>query len=240
MVACNTSTAVALARPAPPLRPAGTRRDPARRVGGGPVDPQAAGRGDRHAGDDPLPRLFRGDQGREPGRRGLRARDAGARARWSRPASWPGRWPRRPCAEALAPLLGERDARRRVDLPAAARRDDRHAPPRLHPLPAAAAAHRGGRRARASRSSTRPRRPPPRWPSCSASTASRRHPTRRAGDAPPADDRRPARFGELAGRLFGATSRTSPRSTSRWPPDDGRERVAGRPGATTASGRPGS
>ena len=133
-------------RPAAPLRPAGPGRHPAGRVGGGARDPRPAGRGHRDAGHDPLARLLRRDQGREPRGRGLRARDAGARARWSRPASCAGRWPRRPsrCAGAAA-----RRARRgrRVDLPAAARRDDRHAAAGLHPLPAAAPAHRRGRRA---------------------------------------------------------------------------------------------
>ena len=56
------------------------------------------------------------------GRRGGRGRGAGAAARRAR-------------------------RRRRVDLPAARPARDRHAPPRLHALPAAAAAHRGrGRR----------------------------------------------------------------------------------------------
>ena len=51
-------------------------------------------------------------------------------------------------AEALAPLLGDRDRGRRVHLPAAARRRDRHAAARLHALPVAAAAHRRRRRRR--------------------------------------------------------------------------------------------
>ena len=49
-------------------------------VGGGPGHPQPAGRRHRHAGHGPLARLLQGDQGREPGGRGLRARHAGARA----------------------------------------------------------------------------------------------------------------------------------------------------------------
>ena len=133
-------------RAAAPLRPADPRRHPAGRVGGGPRDAQPAGRGHRHAGDDPLARLLRRDQGREPGGRGLRARDAGARAAGRGGRAPRARWPRRPSREALAPLLGERDADGEFDLPAAARRRDRHAAARLHPLPAAAADHRGGRR----------------------------------------------------------------------------------------------
>ena len=49
-------------------------------------------------------------------------------------------------AAGLAPLLGERDTAGRVRLPAAGLGPDRHAAARLHPLPAAAADHRGGRR----------------------------------------------------------------------------------------------
>ncbi len=147
------------------LRPADPRRHPARRVGRGAGDPQPAGRGHRHAGDDPLARLLRGDQGREPGRRGLRARHADARAagRGGRAAGPDRRGGRRRGARAAA-----RRARRgrRVDLPAAARRDDRHAAPRLHPLPAAARRSSPRWSATASRSSIRRRRPRPRWPSC--------------------------------------------------------------------------
>ena len=145
VVACNTSTAVALGRLPPALRPAGPRRDPARRGRGGPGDPQPAGRGDRHAGDDPLARLLRGDQGREPGRRGLRARDAGARAAGrGRPAARAEveatvarRWRR--CSASATPTASS-------IFPRPPGADDRHAAARLHPLPAAAAAHRGGRR----------------------------------------------------------------------------------------------
>ena len=57
------------------------------RLGGRAGDAQPAGRGHRHAGDDPLARLLQRDQGREPGHRGLRARDARRSCRWSRPAS---------------------------------------------------------------------------------------------------------------------------------------------------------
>ena len=100
----------------------------------------------------------------------VRARDARRSCRWSRPASCgpdarrpsPRRWRR--CSAS---------ATRRRFIPAAAGAD-RHAAPRLHALPAAAAAHRGGRR--------RPRRDRrlgdgdgvARSPSCSRSTGSRR------------------------------------------------------------------
>ncbi len=113
--------------------------------------------------------------------------------------------------------------RRRVHLPEARRRLDRHAAARLHALPAAAVGDRGARSASGSRSSTR--RPPrrPRWPSCSASTASRRRarraerrPTRAppATTGPPGGAGRPSivqlttgdpdQFHALAGRLFGS------------------------------------
>ena len=48
--------------------------------------------------------------------------------------------------DALAPLLGDARRGRGVHLPAAGVGADRHAAARLHPLPAAEAAHRGGRR----------------------------------------------------------------------------------------------
>ena len=96
-------------------------------------------------------------------------------------------------AAALAPLLGERDARRRVDLPAAARGVDRHAPAR-----AARTTRSSGRSSRppsgtASRSSTRRRRPRRRSPSCSSSTGSRRRarPAGTAADAGLAGHERP-------------------------------------------------
>ena len=89
VVACNTSTAVALGdfrrrydlpilgvvRPGAVTAALTTRN---RRVGVIATP-----------GDGPLPRLFQRDQGREPGGRGLRARDAGVRARSSRPAGSP-------------------------------------------------------------------------------------------------------------------------------------------------------
>ena len=91
VVACNTSTAVALrdlrarydlpvlgvVRPGAAAAALATRN---RRVG------VIATPGDR-----PLARLLQRDQGREPGGRGLRARDARASCRWSRPGSWPAR-----------------------------------------------------------------------------------------------------------------------------------------------------
>ena len=119
------------------LRPAGPRRHPARGVGSGAGDAEPARRRHRHAGHDPVARLLRGDQGREPGRRGLRARHAGARAarRSGRAGRVDGRGHgrRRP---GTAP--GRTRRGRRVDLPAAARRVDRHAAPGLHPLSAPA------------------------------------------------------------------------------------------------------
>ena len=80
VVACNTSTAVALGdlRRRYDLPVLGVIRPG--RVGRGARDAQPAGRRHRHAGDDPLARLLHRDQGREPRGRGLRARDAGARA----------------------------------------------------------------------------------------------------------------------------------------------------------------
>ena len=202
VVACNTSTAVAIGALPAALRPADPRRHPARRVGRGAGHPQPAGRRHRHAGHDPLARLLQRDQGREPRGRGLRARDADARA------AGRGRRADRAdaeaaVAEALAPLLGERDAAGEFDLPAPARRDDRHAAARLHPLPAAARRSSRPRSATGSRSSTPRRRRRRRWPSCSGSTASRpgsgggapTHLQLTTGDA--------GTFRALAGRLFG-------------------------------------
>ena len=143
---------------------------------------------------------------------------------------------RGPVAEAAVargPRAAARRARRRrrVHLPAAARRADRHAAARLHALPAAAAAHRGARRASRSRSSTRRRRPRPRWPSCStingleardaAGRADRPGIRRRPRRHRPADDRRCRTLPRLAGRLFGVgVPGRRARSTSRWRPDD--------------------
>ena len=128
-------------RPPTALRPADPGRHPAGRLGCGAGDPEPAGRGDRDAGDHPVARLLRGHQGREPGRGGLRARDAGARpaGRGRRAVGRDRRGGRRGC-----PRAAHRGARRRrrLHLPEAAGSDDRHAPPRLHALPAAAAAHR--------------------------------------------------------------------------------------------------
>ena len=186
-MACNTSTAVALGDLPPALRPAGPRRDPARRLGGGPRDAQPAGRRHRHAGHDPLARLLQRDQGREPGGRGLRARDAslvpmveaGELAGPDAEASG-GRGASRRCSASATPTASSSSRGR----PAR----DRHAAARLHALPAAAAAHRGASPATASRSSTRRRRPRRRWPSCWRSTASRRPagaPTAGARTRPP-------------------------------------------------------
>ncbi len=106
-------------------------------------------------------------------------------------------------ATALAPLLGERDADRRVHLPAAARRaidtlllGCTHYP-LLRPLIEAVVGPRVA-------IVIRPPRPPRRSPSCSGSTGSEAagrgaqptHLQLTTGDA--------ARFAELAGRLFGA------------------------------------
>ena len=63
---------------------------------------------------------------------------------------------------------------RRVRLPAAGVRPDRHAAPGLHPLPAAPAGDRRPSPATAWRSSTRRRRRRRPWQSCSRSTGSRR------------------------------------------------------------------
>ena len=154
-------------RPPPALSAADPRRDPARRRRGGPGDPGPPGRRDRHAGDRPLARLLPGDQGGEPGGRGVRARHAGVRAdgRGRPPRRARGRGHRARLARG-APRRARRE--RRVRLPAPALGPDRHAPPRLHPLPAPPAGHPGGGRRRASRSSTRRRPPRPR-----SSTSSR-------------------------------------------------------------------
>jgi glutamate racemase len=109
VVACNTSTAVAIGRlrrryDLPIL---GVIRPGASAAGAGHSQP--AGRGDRDARHDPLARLLQRDQGREPGGRGLRARDADAgpagRGRRAERTDRRGSRGRR-----LAPLLGERDA----------------------------------------------------------------------------------------------------------------------------------
>ena len=78
VVACNTSTAVAIGALRRRYDLPILGRHPARRVGRGAGHPQPAGRGHRHPGHDPVARLLRRDQGREPGGRGLRARDADA------------------------------------------------------------------------------------------------------------------------------------------------------------------
>ena len=182
VVACNTSTAVALGdfrrrydlpilgvvRPGAVTAALATRN---RRVGR-----------DRDAGHGPLARLLQRDQGREPGRRGLRARDAGVRAaRRGRPAQRRrGRGDRGRVARA-APRRARRG--RRVRLPAAAVRPDRHAPPGLHPLPAPPAGDRRASPASGSRSSTRRRRRHRPSSSCSRSTGSR-HRARPAGRPP--------------------------------------------------------
>ena len=125
-------------------------------------------------------------------------------------------------AEALAPLLGERDAAGEFDLPAAAGGHDRHAAARLHPLPAAAAGHRGrGRRRRRDRRlghghGVRARR--------AAGHQRPRGGVRRATgdrDPPPADDRRPGhvpRPGRPAVRR-GVPGRRARRARGRRPDD---------------------
>ena len=137
VVACNTSTAVALGdlRRRYDLPILGVIR-PGRRHGRARRRATAAS-ASSDAGDDPLARLLRGDQGREPGRRGLRARHADVRADGrGRPADRPGGRGRRARGARAAPRRARRA--RRVHLPAAGLGPDRHAAPRLHPLPAAA------------------------------------------------------------------------------------------------------
>src|SRR3954468_15682596 len=77
VVACNTSTAVALGalrrrydlpilgviRPGAALPPPALWRDPPRRFGRGPRDPHRGGRGDRAPRHDSLARVFRGHKG---------------------------------------------------------------------------------------------------------------------------------------------------------------------------------
>ena len=121
VVACNTSTAVALADLRRRYDAADPRRGPAGRRGGRPGDPEPARRGDRDAGHGPLARLLQRDQGREPGGRGVRARHARPSCRWSRPAGWPGprsrRWSasrsRRSSASATRPASSSSRCRRR-------------------------------------------------------------------------------------------------------------------------------
>ena len=142
-------------------------------VGGRPGDAQSPRRGDRDAGDDPLARLLR----RRSRTRTPRSRSTSTRrrrsSRWSRPATC--RADRRGDGR-----RGPRAAARRADaargaiVPAAGAATDRHAPARLHALPAAALDHRGRSSASRSRSSTPPPRPPRRSPSCWPSTGSRR------------------------------------------------------------------
>ena len=121
VVACNTSTAIALGdlRRRYDLPILGVIR-PGRDIGLA-RHPEPPGRRHRHAGDDPLARLLRRDQGREPGGRGLRARDADVRAdgrgrpargRRSRRAS--GRRWRRSSASATRPASSSSRCRRRA------------------------------------------------------------------------------------------------------------------------------
>ena len=138
VVACNTSTAVALRdlRARYDLPVLGVVR-PGRR-GGRPGDAEPARRGHRDARHGPLARLLQRDQGREPGGRGLRARDAALRAhgRGGDPVRRGARGGRRGGAGA-APGRARRGGGVRV--PAAAVGQDRHPAPGLHPLPAPAA-----------------------------------------------------------------------------------------------------
>ena len=118
-------------------------------------------------------------------------------------------------AEALAPLLGERDAAGEFDLPAAARRDDRHAAPRLHPLPAAAPDHRGPGRRRGRHRRLRDGDGLGARRAAGRSTASRRI-RRRGADPPPADDRRRRHVPRpRRPAVRRRPSRTSSRSSSR-------------------------
>ena len=142
VVACNTSTAVALGdfRRRYDLPILGVVRPGA--VTAVADDPQPAGRRDRDAGDGPLARLLQRDQGREPGGRGLRARDAGVRAAGRGRAGSAGRRSRRIVADVARAAARRARRGRRVRLPAAGVGADRHAPARLHPLPAAPAGDR--------------------------------------------------------------------------------------------------
>ena len=189
------------------------------RVGGGAGDPQPPGRRHRDAGDDPLARLLRRDQGREPGGRGLRARDADARAAGrGRRAGRPDRRGRRRRGARAAPRRARR--RRRI-------RSSRGRPvPRSTRCCSAAPTtrcSRGDHRRRwsgsTSRSSTRRRRPRRRWPSCSTINGLEAPTTRlrRADRQPsPADDRRPAlRSTPSPAGCSGRRSPTSRRSSSR-------------------------
>ena len=209
MIACNTSTAIALADLRRRHDAADPRRDPARRRDGRPGDPRSGGSASSPPGDGPLARLLPGDQGGEPGDRGLRARHAGARAAGrGRPAARPGGRRDRPRTRWPA-LLGERRLDGTSVEPAAGVGRDRHAPPRLHALPADRAGDPGRRRRadRRRRLGHGDRRRP--WSTCWRSTASR-HPAR-------AEERRPTR---VAGHDRPATAAGVPS-----PADDGRSIV---------------
>ena len=181
VVACNTSTAVALGdlRRRYDLPILGVIRPGA--IIGVAGDAQPAGRRDRDAGHDPLARLLRRDQGREPGGRGLRARHADVRPDGRGGAARRPGGRGRPCARRSRRSSASATPRGEFvfPLPASARIDTLLLGCTHYPLLRAAIAARR-RRAR-SRSSIPRRPPPPRSRSCSRSTGSRR---RAAADGP--------------------------------------------------------
>ena len=131
--------------------------------------------------------------------------------RWSRPATLSGP-DRRGGGRRRARAAARRARRgRRVDLPAAAGRDDRHAAARLHPLPAAARRSSPalvGRAGRDRRFGDGDRVGPGRAARHQRAAIARpatRPDAADGRDAPPADDRRSrATFHALASRLFGS------------------------------------
>ena len=103
VVACNTSSAIALPQPAPALQPAAARRGPARRDRGRARDAQPARRRDRAR----RRRSARMRISRRSRKRIRSSRCSSTRRRswcpWSRPASSKGRSSRRSCSEQIAP-----------------------------------------------------------------------------------------------------------------------------------------
>ena len=198
VVACNTSTAVAIG--------AFRRRYDMPMLGVDPAGRPAAALAtrNRRVGVIATPATIRSHAYFARSRtRTRRSRSTSTRrrrsCRWSRPGMLDG--PERRGDGRRGARAAPRRARRgrRVDLPAAARRHDRHAAARLHPLPAARGHHRDASPASGSPSSTRRRPPRPPWPSCSCHTAST-HPPGGRRHAPPVTTGDVQRFRDIAVR----------------------------------------
>ena len=216
--------------------PAGCGRGRAR-------DAQPAGRRDRHAGDDPLARLFQRDQGREPGGRGVRARDAGARpARRGRRRSSGQRRGARRSPRRWRRCVGERDADGEsiFPRPPGAAIDTlllgcTHYP-LLRPLIADLAGDRGRDRRLGDRHGLGARRAAERQRPRGGSDATDAVAARR----PTSSSRPVIRSGSPispAGCSARSSCRSRRSSSERWPDDQAPTRA--RLGATTAPGRPG-